>query len=291
MPQTRASDGRPVALITGCSSGIGRATARHLTARGWVVVATARSLERVADLQADETTEGLVAPMELDVTQEDSMVATVEATLARTRRLDALVNNVGYSEIGPLEDATAEEIRLQFETNSFGPLGLTQLVLPVMREQGAGRIVNISSIGGRVAIPFLGLYNASKFCLEAWSDALRVVARQFGTRVIVVEPGSVRTNFNSTAGEHSRRFESGVRSAYSGPYEGFERFVSRSTSSGSSPENVARVIHRALTAKNPRARYPATPQAHMMLAVVSLLSDRVRDATWRRLMKLSRSAT
>lgn len=245
--------------------------------------ATSRRSEAVADLQSE-----FVTPLRLDVTDEESRAAAVEAVLSQADRIDGLVNNAGYTEIGPLEDATHDQVRTQFETNAFGPLRLAQLVLPTMRSQGSGRIVNVSSIGGRVAIPFIGLYNASKFALEALSDALRVEAKPFGVHVAVIEPGSVRTNFNSTAAHHAYRFSSDTDSAYARFFEGFNRFVSQSSARASSPEQVAGVIHRALTAERPKARYPATPQARLLLAILPWLSDSMRDALWARLMSLPR---
>ena len=271
----------PVVIITGCSSGIGQATATLLAERGWYVFATARQLEAVSGLAGDRIT-----PLPLDVTDEESMTAAVEQTLAQAGRIDALVNNAGYTEVGPLEEATADEIRRQFETNTFGPLRLAQLVLPTMRAQGSGRIVNVSTMGGRVAIPFIGLYNASKFALEAMSDALRMETRPFGVHVIVIEPGSVRTNFNEAAYERARRFATDTSSPYHRYFEPLNRFIKQSEGFSSPPERVAKVIYRALTARRPRARYAATPDARIMLAIMTRLSDRMRDAVWGRLLGL-----
>ena len=271
----------PVAIITGCSSGIGWATAKLLAERGWRVFATARRPETLADL-----TNGRVTPLRLDVTDEESMASAVEQALAQAGRIDALVNNAGYTEVGPLEEATAGEIRRQFETNTFGPLRLTQLVLPTMRAQGGGRIVNVSTIGGRVAIPFIGLYNGSKFALEAMSDALRLETRPFGVRVIVVEPGGVRTNFNAVATQHSQRFATDTNSTYHRYFEPLNRFITQTAAYSSPPERVAKVIHRALMTRRPRARYAATPDARIMLAIMPRLPDRMRDVIWGRLLRL-----
>ncbi|MFH1928608.1 MAG: SDR family oxidoreductase [Chloroflexota bacterium] len=271
----------PVAIITGCSSGIGRATAVLLAERGWHVFATARRLEALNDLSSDRIT-----PLRLDVTDEQSITNAVEQMLAQAGCIDALVNNAGYTEVGPLEEATAGEIRRQFETNTFGPLRLAQLVIPAMRAQGSGRIVNVSTIGGRVAIPFIGLYNSSKFALEAMSDALRLEARPFGVQVIVIEPGGVRTNFNAAAAERGQRFAADASSPYHRYFEPLNRFITQTAAYSSPPERVARVIHRALTARRPRARYAATPDARIMLAIMTRLSDGMRDAIWGRLLGL-----
>jgi len=271
----------PVAIITGCSSGIGQATATFLAKQGWRVFATARRPETLSELTSDRIT-----PLRLDVTDEESMSNTVEQTLAQAGRIDALVNNAGYTEAGPLEEATAKEIRRQFETNTFGPLRLAQLVLPTMRAQGSGRIVNVSTIGGRIAIPFIGLYNGSKFALEAISDALRMETRPFGVRVILIEPGGVRTNFNAVATQRGHRFATDASSPYHRYFEPLNSFITQTEAYSSPPERVARVIHRALTTQRPRARYAATPDARIMLAVMPRLPDGVRDGIWGRLLGL-----
>ena len=272
---------QPVVLITGCSTGIGRATAQLLAEKGWRVFASARRTETVNDLASDHIT-----PLRLDVTDEESMAASVQEVLAKAGRIDALVNNAGYTEGGPLEEATIEEIHRQFETNTFGPLRLAQLALPVMRAQGSGRIVNVSTMGGRVAIPFIGLYNASKFALEALSDALRVETRPFGVSVVVVEPGSTRTNFNAVAGHTTQRFASNMKSPYHRFFEPLNRFIQQTEKYSSPPETVAKVIYRALTARHPRARYAGTPDAGIMLAILPRLPDGVRDAMWSRMLGL-----
>ncbi|OGO42593.1 MAG: hypothetical protein A2Z04_03290, partial [Chloroflexi bacterium RBG_16_57_9] len=215
-------DHAPVVMITGCSSGIGRATALILAEKGWRVFASARCLETVGDLASDH-----LAPLCLDVTDEASMAAAVKHTLAQAGRIDALVNNAGYAQAGPLEEVDTDEVRRQFETNTFGPLRLAQLVLPTMRAQGSGRIVNVSTMGGRVVIPFLGLYNASKFALEAMSDALRIETRPFGVQVIVIEPGGTRTNFNAAATQHAQRFIAGADSPYYRYLVPFNRFIAQ----------------------------------------------------------------
>lgn len=271
----------PIALISGCSSGMGRATANLLAEKGWWVFATARRLESISDLASDQVT-----TLRLDVTDEASMVAAVDQVLEKAGRIDALINNAGYGQAGPLEEATADEIRCQFETCVFGPLRLAQLVLPAMRAQGGGRIVNISTVGGRVAIPFIGVYNGSKFALEAISDALRMETRPFGVNVIVIEPGGVRTNFNTTATRLAQRFATDNKSPYHRYFEPFNRFIAQSTKNSAPPERVAQVIHRALTTRRPRARYPATPDARIMLAILPRLSDRMKDAVWRWILRL-----
>lgn len=270
-----------VAVVTGCSSGIGRATAMLLAERGWHVFATARRLEALVDLVSDRIT-----PLRLDVTDEGTMVAAIGQILTSTGRIDALINNAGHAEAGPLERATREEIRGQFETNTFGPLRLAQLVLPAMRSQGSGRIVNVSSINGRVAMPFTGLYSASKFALEAWSDALRLETRPFGVHVIIVEPGAVRTDLLAPGHRRTARFATEQDSPYARYFGRFERLLAGNSRGSSPPEVVAKVVHRALTAGRPKARYAATPMARLMLAAVPRFPDRLRDASLSRSLGL-----
>lgn len=272
---------QPVVLITGCSTGIGRATAQLLAEKGWRVFASARRLETVNGLASDHIT-----PLRLDVTDEASMAAAVQDVLAKAGHIDALVNNAGYAEIGPLEEATLEDIRRQFETNTFGALRMAQLVLPTMRAQGSGRIINVSTMGGRVVIPFVGLYNSSKFALEAMSDALRMETRPFGVRVILVEPGGTRTNFNTVANQNAQRFATDTKSPYQRFFAPLVRFIKQSEGFAFPPEMVAKVILHALTKRNPRARYVATPDALIMLAVMLRMSDGMRDAMWSWLLGL-----
>lgn len=271
----------PVALITGCSSGIGRATAKLLAERGWRVFATARRLETINDLANDHIT-----PLRLDVIDEESMTSAVEQVLTQAGRMDALINNAGYAQAGALEEVSVDEVRRQFETNTFGALRMAQLVLPAMRAQGTGRIVNVSTMGGRLVIPFIGLYNASKFALEAMSDALRMETRPFGVRVILIEPGGVRTNFSAAANQNAQQHIANTNSPYYRFLVPFTRFIGQIEGMSSTPERIAVVILRVLTTRNPRARYIATPDARVMLALMLRMSDGMRDAMWSRMLGL-----
>lgn len=272
---------QPVVLITGCSTGIGRATAQLLAEKGWRVFASARQLGTVTNLTSERIT-----PLRLDVTDEASMNAAVQEVLAKARRIDALVNNAGYAQAGPMEELNMDEIRRQFETNTFGALRLAQLVLPTMRAQGAGRVVNVSTMGGRVVIPFIGSYNASKFAMEAMSDALRMETRPFGVRVVLIEPGGVRTNFNAAANQGAQQHIVNTNSPYNRFFVPMTRFIDQAEGMSSTPESVAKVIFRALTTRNPRARYVATPDARVMLAIMLRMSDGMRDAMWSRMLGL-----
>ena len=264
-------------LITGCSTGIGRATALRLARGGWPVYASARRLDSIRDLEGQGC-----STLALDVTDEASMVAAVEAVTAAHGAVGALVNNAGYSQSGAVEEVPLDEARRQFETNFFGAVRLAQLALPGMRAQGWGRIVNVSSMGGRLVFPGGGFYHASKFALEAISDALRFEVRPFGIDVVVVEPGLIRTEFAHAA---SRSMEP-VGSPES-PYGAFNASVARATAGAyempmaTTPDAVARVIERALKAKRPRTRYPVTIHARAALVSRRLLPDRLWDAALR----------
>lgn len=268
-------------LVTGCSSGIGAATASRLATAGWTVYATARRPETLAELEAQGC-----RTLALDVADEASRRAAVEAVEAEHGALGVLVNNAGYSQSGAVESVPDERVRAQFETNVFGPLALCRLVLPAMREQGWGRIVNVSSMGGRLTFPGGGIYHASKHALEALSDALRFEVRGFGVDVIVIEPGLIRTRFGSAATR-----ELGGATAVEGPYANFNRAVGEATSGayekgplarlGGPPEAVAVVIEKAVRSPRPRARYTVTPSARVLLTLRSVLPD----AGWDRMLR------
>src|SRR5919197_1439048 len=203
-------------LITGCSTGIGRATAERLAARGHTVYATARRVEAISDLAARGCR--LLA---LDVTDEDSMRAAVAAVCEEQGAVGTLVNNAGYSQSGAVESVAMADVRRQFETNVFGLVRMSQLVLPGMRAQGRGRIVNVSSMGANFTFPGGGLYHATKYAVEAISDALRFEVAGFGVDVVIVQPGIIRTGFAAAATTAIGR----GTSQGSGPYESFNAAV------------------------------------------------------------------
>ncbi|HWK15866.1 MAG TPA: oxidoreductase [Solirubrobacteraceae bacterium] len=265
-------------LITGCSSGIGHATAERLLGEGWKVYATARRPETIADL-ASMGCETLA----LDVCDEASMSAAVAAVTEAEGAVGVLVNNAGYSQSGAVETVPADQVRRQFETNVFGLVRMCQLVLPGMRDQHWGRIVNIGSMGGRLTFPGGGLYHATKYAVEAISDALRFEVRGFGVDVILIEPGLITTGFADAA-------TATVESDEGGPYAGFNRRVAKLTTEayagpmaklGGGPDTVANTISGALRAGRPRARYPVTLSAHLMINQRRFTPDRVWDMTMR----------
>ena len=266
-------------LITGCSSGIGWATAERLSGVGWRVYATARKVEAIAPLE-----ESGCRLLSLDVTDDDSMVSAVEEVERREGAVGALVNNAGYSQSGAVEAVPMDKIRRQFETNVFGLVRMCQLVLPGMRRQGYGRIVNVSSMGGKLTFPGGGYYHASKHAVEAISDALRFEVEGFGVKVSVLEPGLIQTGFADAA-------VGSIHSPEDGPYAGFEAAVAKATAEnyergpllrlGGSPETVAEKVEEAISARSPRSRYPVTPSAHLFLWLRHLLPDRAWDAVVR----------
>lgn len=266
-------------LITGCSSGIGHATAAYLAERGWTVYATARRPQALADLEQQGC-----RTLALDVTDEDSMRAAVDAVTRDHGAVGVLVNNAGYSQSGAVESVPIEQARAQFETNVFGLLRMCQLALPAMRAQGWGKIVNVSSMGGRLTFPGGGLYHATKYSVEALSDALRFEVRGFGVDVIVIEPGLIVTRFGEVAAGSVRETADG------GAYADFNRQVAQVTEGaykgpmaklGAGPEAVAKTIARALESRRPRARYPVTASARLMMGQRRLMPDRVWDVVMR----------
>jgi NAD(P)-dependent dehydrogenase (short-subunit alcohol dehydrogenase family) len=264
-------------LITGCSSGIGAATAERLAGSGWKVYASARRPETIAGLR-DKGCETVA----LDVCDEQSMRAAVDGIVDAEGAVGVLINNAGYSQSGAVEEVPIEEVRRQFETNVFGLVRLIQLALPGMRNQGFGRIVNLSSMGGKLTFPGGGYYHATKHAVEAISDALRFEVRGFGVDVIVIEPGLIKTRFGETAVASIH-----AATPSQGPYADFNAGVARATAGaydgplgklGAGPEAVARTIEKAISARRPRARYPVTASARMILAQRRLLPDRAWDA-------------
>jgi NAD(P)-dependent dehydrogenase (short-subunit alcohol dehydrogenase family) len=273
-------------LITGCSSGIGRATARRLAASGWTVYATARRPESIADLEAVGC-----RTLALDVTDEDSMVTAVRTVEETHGAVGVLINNAGYSQSGAIETVSLEAVRRQFETNVFGLARLTQLVLPRMRDQRWGKIVNLGSMGGRLVFPGGGWYHATKHALEAISDALRFEVRGFGIDVILLEPGLITTEFGNAAvasmqsaggveetaaaDDPYAKFNATVGSATQGAYEGPLRLL------GAGPERVAKVIEKSIRKRRAPTRVAITPSAKLSIPSRRLMPDRAWDALMR----------
>ena len=261
-------------LVTGCSSGIGKATAEALVAAGHTVYATARRPETLADL---ETAGARI--LALDVTSEESMASAVKLIETEHGRVGALVNNAGYGEYGTIEETDLDKVRTMFETNVFGLARLTQLVLPAMREARSGRVVNVGSMGGRFTFPVGGYYHATKYAVEAITDALRNEVHGFGIGVSLVEPGLIRTGFEETAVTS----DAAVAQENS-PYAALLAASASNTSGGygnplvaTGAEAVARVIVRAVESRHPKSRYVVTPAARALIATRTLGGDRVWD--------------
>jgi NADP-dependent 3-hydroxy acid dehydrogenase YdfG len=263
-------------LITGCSTGIGRATAEHLAAKGHTVYATARKPESLSDLEAKG-----IKTLALDVTDEASMQAAVQAVEDAEGAVGALVNNAGYSQSGAVESVKLDDIRSQFETNVFGLIRMSQLVLPGMRREGRGRIVNVGSMGGTLVFPGGGIYHATKYAVEAISDAMRFEVKGFGVDVVLIQPGLITSDFAAAAvgalntgttddgpyGKFNQAVASGTVDAYDGP----------TAKLGGPPVAVAKVIERAITSRRPRTRYKVTASARLIMGQRKLLTDRMWD--------------
>lgn len=263
-------------LITGCSSGIGHATAERLLSSGHRVYATARRPDSVSDLAERGAT-----TLPLDVTDEGGIEAAVKAVSEAEGAVDVLVNNAGYGLQGPAEEIPMDEVRRQFETNVFGLVRLCQLVLPRMRERRWGRIVNLSSMGGKLTIPGGAYYHASKYAVEAFSDALRYEVKPFGVRVVIVEPGPVATRFGDTATSTLSTSSNG-----GGPYASFtsglekriqDAFEGSLSVFASKPQAVARTIERAISSRSPRPRYRVGVASRALLSTRKVLPDRAWD--------------
>lgn len=262
-----------VAIITGASSGIGSAAALSLLSQGFTVYGAARRIDRLEALASQG-----VKPLALDVTDAKSMQDGIANVLASSGRIDVLVNNAGYGSYGAIEDVSQEEAKRQFDVNVFGAMELTKLVLPQMRKQGSGRIINISSVGGRAVGPFGGWYHGTKFALEALSDSLRMELKPFGIDVVVVEPGGIKSEFLDIAA-------SGLQATSgNGPYANRVKSMlasftnPRMMSMQSPPQVIADVIARAATVKQPKTRYVAGFGARPLVTLRRLLSDRAFDS-------------
>ena len=260
---------RAVALVTGASSGMGRDFALRLIAEGYVVYAAARRMERMSDIAAAGG-----VPLAMDVTDDAQMTAAVGRIIAEQGSIDVLINNAGYGQYGALEDVPVAEGRRQMEVNLFGVARLTQLCLPHMRARRFGRIFNISSIGGKFALPMGGWYHASKFALEAWSDALRNEVRPFGIAVVVIEPGGIESEWAGIATQEAARYSG------AGPYAPIAEKM-RKLQTGRKkmppPKVISDLIVKALKARHPRPRYHGGFMATPMLLLKQYLSDRMFD--------------
>ena len=263
---------KKVALITGASSGMGKSTANQLHSQGYIVYGAARRTDEMNDLKAKGM--GIVS---LDLTDDASIVTAVNTILEKEGRIDILINNAGYGSYGAVEDVPLDEARRQFEVNLFGMARLTQLVLPSMRKQKSGRIVNISSMGGKIYTPLGAWYHATKHAVEGWSDCLRLELKDFGINVVVVEPGGIKTAWGTIAAENLKKTSS------KGAYANFANKVAKNTVKMYTGKQLTEVdilghtIAKAATDRKPKTRYVKGYMAKPAIAIRKWFGDKVYD--------------
>ena len=269
---TSQATNKKVALVTGASSGMGKAFAKALLAEGMIVYAAARRLEQMADL----VSLGAVA-LKMDITKHDEVQAAVQRIEREHGGVDVLINNAGFGLYGAMEETSLDDARYQFEVNLFGMARLTQLVLPSMRAKRGGRIINISSMGGKIYTPLGSWYHATKHAVEGWSDCLRLELRPFNIDVVIVEPGMIATEFGDVLrGPMLKR-------SGSGPYRTMAQAVAAATKAsdergaGSDPQVIVRLVLRAVRARKPKTRYAGGQYANLLMFVRKWFGDRVFD--------------
>ncbi|MEM1168635.1 MAG: oxidoreductase [Cyanobacteria bacterium P01_H01_bin.35] len=265
--------GQKTVLITGASSGIGKETAKKLIAEGYTVYTAARRVEKMEDIR---TLGGI--PIKMDITKDNEVVATVEQIEQSHGGVDILINNAGFGNYGSVEETTINDARYQFEVNLFGLARLTQLVLPYMREQKAGKIVNISSIAGQLYVPLGAWYIGSKHALEGWSDCLRFETKAFNIDIIIIEPGIIATEFGDVYVEPM------LKRSGDGPYRELANLLAKFSSNSktnpndmSPPSVIANTISKAIKARHPKTRYVAGKLAKPLLLVRKWGGDRFYD--------------
>jgi NAD(P)-dependent dehydrogenase (short-subunit alcohol dehydrogenase family) len=259
-----------VVLITGASSGIGKYTALKLVQQGFVVYGAARRSDKMQDLK-----DAGVRLLQMDVTDDASMKQGIQEIINTEKRIDILVNNAGYGSFGALEDVPISEAKYQFEVNIFGLARLIQLVLPYMREQKSGRIINVSSMGGKFGEPHGSWYHATKFAVEGLSDCLRMELKQFGIDVVVIEPGAIKTEWDIIARENLIKVSG--NSAYKDMVLKHAKMLESTYKRSSDPIVIAKIIVKAITSNSPKTRYAAGSGAKLILFVKKILSDKMFD--------------
>ena len=274
-------------LITGATAGIGRMTALHLAKQGHRVIATGRKAAELARLRAEATAElailgtGTLDTLLLDVTSLASISAAVEEVeqLTGGRGIDVLVNNAGFGVLGPTSEISDAEMRRQYETNVFGLMNVTRAFLPKMIERGAGRVINVSSVGGRITLPYFGVYNSTKYAVESLSDAMRYELRPLGIDVALIEPGVIRTNFEATAVSNLNQYSN---TRFKVAVEKYEQMSKMADKFASNPIVIAKAIARAVNARRPAARYVAPFTTNFVIAFARVVPTRVWDWAMRK---------
>lgn len=270
-----------IALVTGASSGIGKSVAWELKKSGFVVYATARRTEKMQDLLA-----GGINVVSMDITDYKSVQTCVETIIKESGTINVLVNNAGYGLFGTVEDTPISEAKYQFDVNLFGLSRLTQLVIPLMRKQASGFIINISSIGGKIYTPYGAYYHATKHALEGYSDCLRYELKPFNIKVVLIQPGIIESDWSSIASENL--LKNSKNGAYSGGVKKYATYMSKiySINKMSKPEVIGKLVARVTNKKNPSARYAAGKLAHFSLLSRKILSDRLFDWALRKQIEI-----
>ncbi len=262
---------KKVALVTGASSGLGKHFAKALILEGITVYAAARRVEQMDDLKSL----GAI-PLKMDITNEEDVLAAVNTIQMQSGGVDILINNAGFGMYGAMEDTTIEDARYQFEVNLFGAARLTQLLLPSMRDKRAGKIINISSMGGKVYTPLGSWYHATKHALEGWSDSLRIELKQFNIDVVVIEPGVIKTEFANVMVEPMLK-----RSGF-GPYANIANSLAKATrdaikGGASDPQVITNLVLKAIRARKPNTRYVGGQFAKPMMFIRKWFGDKIYD--------------
>ncbi len=267
-----------IVLITGCSTGIGRDLAQRLARANYTVIATARNPEALSDLP-------VALQLPLDVTDASSIASATKEAIDRFGRIDVLVNNAGYGVRGAVEDIPVEQVQQMFDVNVYGVMRMIRAVVPYMRQQKAGRVITIGSLAGKLVLPVNGTYSATKFALEALSDALRLELAPFGIQVVLIEPGNIRSNFMATAQANSQETLANPDSPYHVLYQQYLHAMTTMRKQEPGPEAVSGVVQQAIETSKPKARYlVAVPFSQK---VVLRLGGGVRDKIFRRMFKIS----
>jgi short-subunit dehydrogenase len=274
LKQEEGEEQLKVAIVTGSSSGIGYATSLLLARNRFHTYATMRNIEKSADIQDIANKEGLpLQVIQLDVNDDASIRNSIKRIERENERIDVLVNNAGYGLVGAFEDLSVEEIKSQFETNIFGVIRLTQQVLPIMRKQKSGKIVNVSSGAGRIGFPGMSAYVSSKFALEGLSESMSYELEPFGIKVVIIEPGVIRTNFKKNSVMSKKSLDNSSISPYSSIIQKIDSSISSIIEHATPPEEVAKAILHAITSNNPELRYLVGNDMIMMVETKKSMSE------------------